>query len=245
MIKLFRNIRKKLVAEGKTANYLKYAIGEIVLVVIGILIALQINNWNENRKLQKEELIVLSDIKNNLQTMLVSFSADTLSNSSDIVQYEKIENYIANDLPYSNELDSVFGILTFWNNTYITATAYNSLQSKGLDLIKNETLKKDIADMYESNLKKLTEDYQQGESQLNTIIVEPFLIKHVKRLKNKSLRVARPNDFESLKKNQEFSNILSNLIRQRKRGIEMYSEVMTKMQILVDKINYEIGLRKE
>jgi len=49
MIKFFRNIRKKLLAEGKTTNYLKYAVGEIVLVVIGILIALQINNWNSER----------------------------------------------------------------------------------------------------------------------------------------------------------------------------------------------------
>jgi len=44
MIKLFRNIRKQLLNQGKTTNYLKYAVGEIVLVVIGILIALQINN---------------------------------------------------------------------------------------------------------------------------------------------------------------------------------------------------------
>jgi hypothetical protein len=50
MIKFFRKIRQKLLAEGKTMNYLKYAIGEIVLVVIGILIALQINNWNTDRK---------------------------------------------------------------------------------------------------------------------------------------------------------------------------------------------------
>ena len=50
MIKLFRNIRQKLVTEGKTTNYLKYAIGEIVLVVIGILIALQINNWNKKKR---------------------------------------------------------------------------------------------------------------------------------------------------------------------------------------------------
>ena len=50
MIKFFRKIRQNLLSEGKTGKYLKYAIGEIVLVVIGILIALQINNWNENRK---------------------------------------------------------------------------------------------------------------------------------------------------------------------------------------------------
>lgn len=50
MIKFFRKIRQNLLSEGKTGKYIKYAIGEIVLVVIGILIALQINNWNENRK---------------------------------------------------------------------------------------------------------------------------------------------------------------------------------------------------
>jgi len=49
MIKFFRNIRKKILEQGKTTNYLKYAFGEIVLVVIGILIALQINNWNETK----------------------------------------------------------------------------------------------------------------------------------------------------------------------------------------------------
>ena len=50
MIKFFRHIRQNLIMENKTRKYLKYAVGEIVLVVIGILIALQVNNWNENRK---------------------------------------------------------------------------------------------------------------------------------------------------------------------------------------------------
>lgn len=54
MIKLFRNNRKKMVSEGKTINYLKYSIGEIMLVVIGILNALSINTRNENRKTRKK-----------------------------------------------------------------------------------------------------------------------------------------------------------------------------------------------
>jgi hypothetical protein len=70
MIKLFRNIRKKLINEGKTTKYFKYAVGEIVLVVIGILIALQINNWNESRKERSKEQKILielhSQFKDNL-----------------------------------------------------------------------------------------------------------------------------------------------------------------------------------
>ena len=53
MRKIFRKIRYDLMKKNKTGKYLKYAIGEIVLVVIGILIALQINNWNENKKKYK------------------------------------------------------------------------------------------------------------------------------------------------------------------------------------------------
>lgn len=55
MIKLFRHIRQRLVTENKLNKYLLYAIGEIVLVVIGILIALQVNNWNEDRKISRQE----------------------------------------------------------------------------------------------------------------------------------------------------------------------------------------------
>lgn len=56
MFKFFRHIRQQLVSEGKTAKYFKYTIGEIALVVIGILIALQINNWNEDRKANFNQL---------------------------------------------------------------------------------------------------------------------------------------------------------------------------------------------
>lgn len=75
MIKFFRRIRQSLLAQGKTSQYLKYAVGEIFLVVIGILIALQVNDWNEHRKLGKtNELLkhkLVGELKLNMERLSV------------------------------------------------------------------------------------------------------------------------------------------------------------------------------
>ena len=85
MIKFFRKIRQNLLSENKFSKYLIYAIGEIILVVIGILIALQINNWNESRKHRFQEITILQNIKEDI-------SLDTLDISFNIEAYNKIIN---------------------------------------------------------------------------------------------------------------------------------------------------------
>ncbi|MCW5518178.1 DUF6090 family protein [Muriicola sp. Z0-33] len=67
MIKFFRKIRQRLLTENKFSKYLIYAVGEIVLVVIGILIALSINNWNELKKQRIEEIGLLRDLKTDFE----------------------------------------------------------------------------------------------------------------------------------------------------------------------------------
>ena len=66
MIKFFRHIRRNLMEQNKTSKYFKYAIGEVILVVFGILIALSINNWNEKRKTKITEHIFLENIKDDI-----------------------------------------------------------------------------------------------------------------------------------------------------------------------------------
>ena len=66
MIKLFRNIRRNLLAEGATGKYLRYAVGEIILVMIGILLALQVNTWNESRKYRSLEIEFKVGLKKDL-----------------------------------------------------------------------------------------------------------------------------------------------------------------------------------
>ena len=75
MIKFFRKIRQKLLDENRFSKYLIYAIGEIVLVVIGILIALQINNWNENEKIKTEERILITGLIQNIENDIRSLKS--------------------------------------------------------------------------------------------------------------------------------------------------------------------------
>ena len=82
MAKLFNKIRKTLLAEGKTTNYLKYAIGEIVLVVIGILIALSVNNWNQENKDRKLGEDYLLRIHRDLVQDTISFKQIITSNNA-------------------------------------------------------------------------------------------------------------------------------------------------------------------
>ena len=72
MINFFRKIRRKLTEDNKPLKYMRYAIGEIVLVVIGILIALQINNWNENRQIQNQVNLQLKNLKTAIQSDIES-----------------------------------------------------------------------------------------------------------------------------------------------------------------------------
>jgi Family of unknown function (DUF6090) len=158
MIKFFRHIRKRLVAESpperrsRAGKYLLYAIGEIVLVVSGILIALQINNWNSNRVQNKKEAIYMANIKRDLNEQLKTIDSQ--------IEYERninkiatpiIMNYKANQ---SFEVDSLFtvsiGILT-GRRTFVKNTpTYTELISSGnIDIISNSVIKDEIIKYYQ------------------------------------------------------------------------------------------------
>ena len=137
MIKFFRNIRKNLLNEGKTSKYFKYAIGEIVLVVIGILIALQINNWNENRKKRQIEL-------NYLERLIIDLRENEklLSEFHDIKQKQLEAANIFLNFSFSKNKDSVFNSIFSWQDININQVTFNEMVSSGnLDLISNDSIK--------------------------------------------------------------------------------------------------------
>jgi hypothetical protein len=241
MIKFFRHIRQKSLSEHKFSKYLLYAIGEIILVVIGILIALSINNWNENQKLKNEELSLLFEVKSNLEVTLNNFRNDTLLNAQNIIELRKIESYIDKDLPYDTELDNAFGMFGQWQSPYPITTAFTTLKTKGLDIILNKPLRNKIANVYDFEFVILHNDYDKGEWGIiqNANV---FLNKNI-RSKN-SKQTARPNDFETLKNQIEFKNILGKIIAQRESGLKIYEKTMILIANLIEDLDKELSSRK-
>lgn len=92
-------------SDNKFSTYLLYAVSEIVLVVIGILTAWQINNWNEDRKLVTKEIQILTDIRCNLEATLANLNLNLESNQDSLEHYRSFEYNLANDIPYDKKMD--------------------------------------------------------------------------------------------------------------------------------------------
>jgi hypothetical protein len=141
MIKFFRKIRQNLLLESKTGKYFKYAIGEIVLVVIGILIALQINNFNEQRKDSEKEQVVLKQLKEDYETDLNQLRQKMAMRDGIVLSALNVLKAI--DYPDKIVRDSLIINLAKIDNDPTFDPIENDLISSGnLRLIKNEKLKR-------------------------------------------------------------------------------------------------------
>lgn len=158
MLKFFRNIRQSLLNEGKTSKYFKYAIGEIILVVVGILIALQINNWNERRKQKIAQYqtyeIIKEDLINDVKEV------DTII-SILIEKKETIDKVLSKTLTPQDLLECERC------NYIITGFPDFSIQTRGYELLKNFTsqdndplsaLNSEISSFYKTNLLEIKID---------------------------------------------------------------------------------------
>jgi hypothetical protein len=165
MIKFFRNIRKNLLNKGlpagqagKTTKYFKYAIGEIILVVIGILIALQINNWNEVQKQNRWETRFLTDLKNELKNDLSQLKRITDIQLAKGDNCQKVLDLISTKNPDNkSKIDSLYSLTQNSNPTFFPTTGvYDSGLSSGkIENIKNDSIKYMIMNLYNHYYKRL------------------------------------------------------------------------------------------
>ena len=150
MIKFFRRIRQRLLSENKFSRYLVYAIGEIILVVIGILIALQINTWNEHKNRSALELKLLESIKESLIVDLEDTYENVGIHRRGIQNLDKAIKALRGKSEIN--IDSISAQLAagMLPSRFVYSTsAFETVKSKGVNIISNDSIRDQIIDLYD------------------------------------------------------------------------------------------------
>ena len=244
--------------KNKTGKYFKYAIGEIILVVIGILIALQINNWNENRKLKVEEVKFLKNFKQSLISDIEfnDFRFDKYELTKESISF--LLNHIEQDLQYQDSLKYHFGRITQTWTPKINTEVFEALKANDLNLISNDGLRDKLISYYSwsSNVldAQVNKYVQRIEDANSTIFNTRF-----NALWNgnyKKYRVTEnfddlklemvPNNYNELKKDEEFKYFLRSLKNQFYWDIEVAQNVINeKINDLIKSIDSELKTTNE
>lgn len=225
--------------ENKTTTYFKYAIGEIILVVIGILIALQINNWNEYRKARNLERTLLIGV-------LKSVGNDTLQLRWNILDYEQLLEYadyikikFREGGPYEQKLDTAFAQIAISHVHRPDYTAFNRIESVGIDIIKNDSVRDLIVRYYDfSKHIAYVENYFENSKYYRQHIFPKYFKTY------KYGREAKPVDYGSLMTNSEFSIALDYSINDayffKNSEQRRLQDAQTLIRLLEDELNTAI-----
>ncbi|WP_373522669.1 DUF6090 family protein [Aquiflexum sp.] len=236
MIKFFRHIRQKLLSEDKFSRYLLYAIGEIVLVVIGILIALSINNWNEYRKETNFEQKILRELKSDFEyneselNSNIIKSSTLASNCDSLLALFNLPKAEVDPINYFNYTRRLGGYSTFSPSN----GALNALISSGnLYIIKNDSLR-----MHLARWSGMIEDAREDEMRLiafGDTNMNPF------RLEYLNLTPDSTYVDPALLENFKFKNIVRTIRERANYNVENYEILGVEITKILDEINRELN----
>lgn len=246
MIKFFRKIRKQLIQQNNMGKYFKYAIGEIILVVIGILIALQINNWNENSKDRIYEQKMLTEIKTALEGDINHFKRmikrmDKLDSAANVMAQHIIDKSKFIDSLYLHRGGSRHYYLTRGTSNQFNSGPYEALKSSGVEKVKNDSLRNHLIYIYDFELPRRISlinwserDYEEQNKMLISFLEPTEVLSHEDHYDYVS---KYPED---LFQNPKFAKLLGKIHSRGRRVRGGYKGSIPLLQNLVNHIETEL-----
>ena len=246
MIHFFRTIRKKLASENKAMAYSRYAIGEIVLVVIGILIALQINNWNEEKKTSKLETKIIIELLSNLKLDLKEIQDDIHYMNEINLACATMQAYLKTYDTPPDTLCKIASILRVTPHFDPNTSGYGLLQSKGVEIISNDSLRNAISLLYERSY-PYYKRYEEERLRFHALHSEPKLLEYFKMefgmdLANRFFGnfYISEKDYKKMQKDSAFSKLLSAIAFEnssvRNRGQRTETAITNLMEFLKEEL---------
>jgi len=247
--------------------YFKYAIGEVILVMVGILLALQVNNWNNTRVKKQLEKTVLLQLKEDLGSMLNDLRGDKDVLKKGIESHLNIVDYIEKDLEYHDTMCFDFHWLIRDEYMYPITSAYDVLRKEGLDLISNDSIRDRTQNVFEFMLPRISKvnpfypdleeffnDYYHqnfGVNKDSSLVYKfklydyEFEYPYTDTFEGRNFDVYQgyvPNDFEALKKSTEFQVLLRQAFRYRMFKYNRYNSAIYILEDLNTRINKELNI---
>lgn len=251
MLKFFRRIRQNLLSENKFTKYLLYAIGEIILVVIGILIALQINTRNEENKTKRLEVKILKEIHNNLKIDLDGIQEDIAAMDSINRACREIKEFLKMTPEPNNKFYLLASTLRVIPHFDPNKSGYGLLQSKGVEVISNDSLRNDISLLYERAYTYYRR-YEDERIAFHNLQSEPKLLDYFhKNFDNNSTWFAKyhitQQDYNKLKVDESFSKLLSAIAFEnsavQNRAQRTEKRILNLLQFIESELNKELTLK--
>ena len=246
MLYLFRQLRRRILKSSESRRYFIYAIGEIVLVVIGILIALQINNWNEKKNARQFELTMLNEVRSAL-----------LQDKDYVGSHIPFRmSYAKNGLSYFNrwlrgkstDRDSVdYHFKRMFNSFHVTLNRgpYEALKFTGLDKVSNDSLRNQMVHVYDFVYPRYERFLVRTEESRRDRLWELYDKLRVERelvLSNDEVRIPNPGmrdiDFSQDQDFLEFLDITASRVNSSEYSV---GEFVPQIDSLIVLLNHEIG----
>jgi hypothetical protein len=231
MAKIFRKARQSLISKGNTGKYIKYALGEIFLVVIGILIALQINTWNESYKKVKKETLYLTRLTTNLGYDLRLYDQIIQKNDSLLDVLTIFENDLLSSPNIKNPADKLSFLTEGYKFSPNRTTIDNLLSSGQIEILRSNYLVEDIF-LYYREVEDQKNGVDQALLQLNREKGIEFILNY-QTIDQASQYKERLKNFIKLKTDYLLAQ---NRNYQRQKGF---------VSQLIDRINKEIAFVKD
>ena len=233
MINFFRKIRKKMADDNKPMKYLRYAIGEIVLVVIGILIALSINNWNSKRIEKREEITSYKNIKRQINDDKNVISGIIDYNNLYYKQYKYAEQVIEqNDQSKIDTLGKIALKLYKYSDYNRSSNIYQNLINSGeLKLLKNRDIIEQIQQLeetyiYMNRMEKIHFEVIMGGAHLDI----------QKSIKFSDRSVRKPEELFGIDFQNHFIAMMGIMIEKD----EIYHQAINEIKIIIELIDEEL-----
>lgn len=242
MLKFFRKIRQKLLKRNKVKQYIAYALGEILLVVVGILIALQVDNWNTGQKASKEELKLLREMRLNLANDLEDCYWNIKKQKELSISNTAVLYHLEERSPFHDSLKTHYGNLVYSTTQRRNMAAYDHLKTKGIDLIQNDNLRRNITALYSERYYYIERQELEYDNkyQMNEMI--PKL--NAKVLLNEETKTGKPINLKLLQEDEEFKGTLRMNVKIRQFMLNRYTSLADDLNSLIEHIDIELGKRE-